>query len=110
MQGHSFEAQLTVLPLEGYDAVLGVDWLKMHNPVTLDFEKLCLAIKKGTQKIRLQGTTEGALRMINGKSLHKLFTKAKQGLQGYLMFMGAKEGQPAYIPEVRRVLQKYKGV
>lgn len=48
--------------------------------------------------------------MTNGKSLHKLFTKAKQGLQGHLMFMRAKEGQPADIPKVRSLLQRHQDV
>lgn len=37
-QGHTFETPMRVLQLGAYDAVLEMDWLKCHSPMTCDWE------------------------------------------------------------------------
>jgi hypothetical protein len=37
IQGEQFHTPMRVLPLGAYDAILGVDWLKKHGPVTGDW-------------------------------------------------------------------------
>lgn len=41
-QGLKFHHDLRVLPLGGYDMVLGVDWVKNYSPFILDFNDLAL--------------------------------------------------------------------
>jgi hypothetical protein len=36
IQGETFHTTMYVLPLGAYDAILGVDWLKQHGPITGD--------------------------------------------------------------------------
>lgn len=36
-QGHTFDTPMRVLQLGAYDAVLGMDWLKNHSPMTCDW-------------------------------------------------------------------------
>lgn len=106
MQGQDFTANLRVLPLGGCD-VLGVDWL--HNPITLDYGKLSIILHKGKKKVTLQGNTEeGSLKMISGKALHKLFTKAKDGVMGYIFFLTAKEGEVLPVPAVQAIIKKHQ--
>jgi hypothetical protein len=33
IQGHSFTYVARVLPLKGFDMILGVDWLEDHSPM-----------------------------------------------------------------------------
>jgi hypothetical protein len=37
-QGHTFHTNTRVLELAAYDAVLGYDWLKTHNPMVCHWE------------------------------------------------------------------------
>jgi hypothetical protein len=36
-QSYTFKTTMRVLELGGYDAVLGMDWLKSHSPMTVDW-------------------------------------------------------------------------
>jgi predicted aspartyl protease len=38
IQGQKFTNSFRILPLQGYDIVLGGDWLLTHSPVTFDYE------------------------------------------------------------------------
>ncbi|KAL4303244.1 hypothetical protein GQ457_10G021490 [Hibiscus cannabinus] len=76
MQGHSFEHDFRVLHMGGSDMVLGVDWMRNYNPITMDFKTMTLMFKKGDQQILLQGGhKEHSLKLISGKKLQKLTSK-----------------------------------
>jgi hypothetical protein len=49
---------MRVLPLGAYDAILGVDWLKRHGPITGDWEKKTLRITNMGKRITLQGVQQ----------------------------------------------------
>jgi hypothetical protein len=36
MQGHTFYTDMRVLAVGAYDAVLGMNWLESHGPMTVD--------------------------------------------------------------------------
>lgn len=55
IQGEEFSTNFRVLSLGGVDAVLGVQWLQMHNPVTLDFHKLQVKLVKDGKDITCKG-------------------------------------------------------
>lgn len=37
IQGRKFSNSFRVLPLKGFDIILGCDWLEKHSPITMDF-------------------------------------------------------------------------
>jgi hypothetical protein len=45
IQGKQFLADFRILELGGSDAILGVNWFKLHNPVTFDFIERPLSIE-----------------------------------------------------------------
>jgi hypothetical protein len=45
IQGNKFHNSFKILPLSGYDIVLGGDWMLQHSPVTYDYHKRLLNIK-----------------------------------------------------------------
>ena len=47
IQNHSFQYDFKVLPLKGYDIVLGVKWLKFHGPNFTEWEKKCISVTIG---------------------------------------------------------------
>lgn len=54
-QGLDFTTTMKILPLSNYDAILGMDWLIQHSPMTVDWENKELHIQHGTSTARLQG-------------------------------------------------------
>jgi hypothetical protein len=44
IEGNIFSADFCILELNGSDAILGVNWFKLHNPVTFDFVDRSLTI------------------------------------------------------------------
>lgn len=55
VKGHTFETNMKVLELGGYDGVLGMDWLKAHNPMTCDWVGKALVFEHKGETIHLQG-------------------------------------------------------
>lgn len=49
IQGKTFTADFRILELGGSDVVLGVNWFKLHNPVTFDFIERTLTIETAGQ-------------------------------------------------------------
>jgi hypothetical protein len=55
MQGHTFYTDMRVLAVGAYDAVLGMDWLESHNPMTVDWVLKFMEVPSNGQMVRLQG-------------------------------------------------------
>jgi hypothetical protein len=55
MQGHTFYTDMRVLPLGAYDAVLRMDWLESHSPMTVDWVLKFMEVPSHGQMVRLQG-------------------------------------------------------
>lgn len=57
MAGECFETDVHVLPLGGYDLILGVEWMTSVSPVTFDFEEEKVTIRKGDKNVTLTQST-----------------------------------------------------
>ncbi|KAL4278859.1 hypothetical protein GQ457_03G027370 [Hibiscus cannabinus] len=89
MQGHSFEHDFRVLHMGGSDMVLGVDWMRIYSPITMDFKTMTLTFMRGNQQIVLQGgQKENSLMFISGKKMQKLANKEPEVL-GEFFFLTA---------------------
>lgn len=64
IQGHSFHTTLKIIPLRGYDVILGMDWLEAHSPMEIHWAEKWLQFNHFQKPVRLQGillvTTIGA--------------------------------------------------
>ncbi|KAL4348329.1 hypothetical protein GQ457_17G014550 [Hibiscus cannabinus] len=86
MQGHRFEHNFRVLQMGGTDMVLGVDWMKVYSPITLDFQEMTMRFTKGGQDIVLQGGNKGpVVKIISGDKLQKM-TEKEPELCGGIVF------------------------
>lgn len=85
IHGHKFKNSFKVLPLKGYDIILGRDWLAAHNPITMAF------VKRKMQVV-LQGKTKVTLRDNNRKeqvpliSVNRMQKLSPKGVSGYCLF------------------------
>jgi hypothetical protein len=46
-QGHTLTADMRVLDLRAYDAILGYDWLKIHSPISCHWENRTIEFLDG---------------------------------------------------------------
>lgn len=54
MAGEDFKASANVIPLGGYDLILGDDWMSMVSPVTFDYTNETITIKLNEKRVILQ--------------------------------------------------------
>jgi hypothetical protein len=46
---------MRVLDLEGYNAILGMDWLQQHSPMTTDWDKKFISFPYNGRQVTLYG-------------------------------------------------------
>ena len=71
MQGVEFQADVLILPIEGSQLVLGIQWLVMLGPILWDFNKLRMEFTVRGKKVVLRGSPQPKLQLMSGKSLLK---------------------------------------
>ncbi|XP_068639377.1 uncharacterized protein [Aristolochia californica] len=55
IEGHSFKADLLVIPLVGFDLALGLKWLQLLGPILWDFQARTMTFTAQQGQITLQG-------------------------------------------------------
>jgi hypothetical protein len=60
IQGYSFNTTLKIIPLKGYDVILGMDWLGTHSPMEIHWADKWLQFTHDKQFITLQGISPSA--------------------------------------------------
>lgn len=82
IQGETFSNKFNLIPLKGYDIILGADWIYKYSPITLDLKKRELGITKGEKVITLQDfTNTGKHLLVDSSKVDKIIRK---GGLGYL--------------------------
>lgn len=72
-QGHDFVTDMKILPLGTYDAILGMDWLKDHSPMTVDRKGKHIALSSSSGVVHLHGHPSTAtFSVINNLELQSL--------------------------------------
>lgn len=89
MQGVSFTADVFLLPLNGSDIVLGIQWFSNLGPVLWDFARLTMQFSYHGQKVKLRGITNKKLQDINSQKLDKLVRDTGE----LSMLQGIQQGQ-----------------
>lgn len=72
MQGSEFVADMWVLPLQGYDVILGIQWLKTLGEFKWDLNKHTLKFSRHNKEFVLQGILQEDLRWVGGKKMGKM--------------------------------------
>lgn len=60
LQGHTFRSDFKVLPLGGYDIILGMDWLSLHSPMHIHWAEKWLRFDHKGKEIVLKGIQPAA--------------------------------------------------
>ena len=73
LQGHQFLVDLYILPIQGPEIVLGVQWLQQLGKVTHDYAKLSMEFKWNGKVISLTGDQMEHPKQISFNHLETLF-------------------------------------
>ncbi|KAJ4750853.1 polyprotein [Rhynchospora pubera] len=60
IQGHEFHKEVRLLDVQGYDMILGLDWLMSLDPMMIDWSKGIIEFNKEGKKVVLQVQAEKA--------------------------------------------------
>lgn len=80
MQGNAIVSDFYLLPLKGFDAVLGVQWLITLGPIQWDFSRMNMKFRMEGKTIELQDLTKPANRLVNEKEIKQEIKKEKRGI------------------------------
>ncbi|XP_057770821.1 uncharacterized protein LOC130990618 [Salvia miltiorrhiza] len=58
VQGHTFTYSPRILANEGYDSILGSDWLEFCSSIILDYKNMTFAVHQGSRIIKLKAETD----------------------------------------------------
>ncbi|XP_061340529.1 uncharacterized protein LOC133287007 [Gastrolobium bilobum] len=72
IQGHHFRPDLYVLPLQGAEVVLGVQWLSEWGDITINYRDLVMRFEREGQQVELQGAHNLTMEAIQLHQLRKL--------------------------------------
>nr|GMD14187.1 Transposon Ty3-G Gag-Pol polyprotein [Ipomoea batatas] len=117
LQDHEFAVNFFVLPIQGPDVVLGVQWLQELGKITHDYSKLTMEFSWQGQNIFLQGDQPMLPTQISFHHLQALFSE-NEVLEGYELFLHTTNSSthddiqfPEDVPvQIQNVLQKFKTV
>lgn len=91
---------MRLFPLSNSDIILGVDWLRQHNPITFDYHNVLVKFQQAGKWITLKGdTNDGSIQIITGKKLSKLLRATKGVSEGYLCMMTSSLGKDVTTEE-----------
>ncbi|XP_015688048.1 uncharacterized protein LOC107303452 [Oryza brachyantha] len=80
IQQEKFCNKFNLIPLKGYDVILGADWIYQHSPIELDLKQRSLSITKCGKMMVIQDFTKpGKHWTAQGKSAGKLWRKGEVG-------------------------------
>ncbi|KAJ3684964.1 hypothetical protein LUZ61_014128 [Rhynchospora tenuis] len=60
LQNHQLTGEVRLLDIQGYDMILGMDWLSLHGPMTIDWHQGKVLLHKDGQELVLQVTPDNA--------------------------------------------------
>lgn len=114
MARHLCAATMRILPLVGYDMVLGVDLLRRLGPIELDYEEHTITFNTKGEKCMMNGIDkEVSIKMMSGKAVHKLFEKKNKTCFSCFCMVSVVEEKvhtPADHTDLLDILKRFQSV
>lgn len=112
-QGQEFNTDFKIISLGVYEVILGMDWLKKHSPMYIDWEAHDLSVTTSAGPVELQAVAKDVQQCLVISS-QELMNSCKQGSVAYVVHLNAVTDQTVAdntIPiEILRVLEQYTDV
>ncbi|KAM0905424.1 hypothetical protein ACQ4PT_017397 [Festuca glaucescens] len=116
IQGHTFTHDMRLLDLGAYDAILGMDWLELFDPMTCSWKHKMLKFQYHDQEIVLQGVLTKEQQILSALELEKLNTWLKGNEVWSLAVIEPVASAPLssidkVVPaEVQQLLEEYSDI
>jgi hypothetical protein len=111
IQGTDFTSAFRVLELQGYDIILGCDWIYEYSHVGLNLKiREFTTEKEGTQIKFLDETPPNKNFLVTHKTMKKLLKKGAVGAIIYVQALQMTETQMHAPPSIETLLHQYKQV
>ncbi|GJU54013.1 uncharacterized protein Tco_1227727 [Tanacetum coccineum] len=108
VQGVHLITDFYLLALEGYDVVLGAQWLQTLGPIIWDFSQLSMKFKLNGKEQVLHGFTTPTNKMVADPQSKLL---SKNNRFGFLLHVVAcQEKQKVILPKICHILNNYEKV
>lgn len=76
IQKHEFQFDMRIMCIEGWDIILGVDFMYQYSPISFDFKQLRISLANDKETIMLQGGVDNPIiKLMSGKSVKKCRTE-----------------------------------
>ena len=112
-QGHSFCTTLKIIPIRGYDIILGMDWLETHSPMKIHWVDRWLQFSYQDKLITLQGIPT-AVQLGPPVTHNQLLAFDKTDSILYLVQIQALEPaapqEPSLPLDLQHLLEQFKSV
>ncbi|KAJ3690052.1 hypothetical protein LUZ61_019216 [Rhynchospora tenuis] len=83
LQNHKMSGEMRLLNIQGYDLILGMDWLALHGPMTIDWKLGQLQLFHNNQKLVFQVQNE----MSEVKVCQEILNPVQEVKKGSLMLL-----------------------
>jgi hypothetical protein len=111
-QGHNFTSTTRVLPLAGYDIILGMDWLEQHSPMWVHWKRKKMRFSHLGKRITLTGVKEhtDSCPPLKAKKLTGLLRKGGIVRMVQLSKMTEATTAPSIPPSVQQLVDHNKAL
>lgn len=112
MQGTDFKADMRVLPLQGCDMVLGIQWLSTLGPITWDFQNLCMEFHLNGKKHVLRGGKKEENSLVGSSKMNRILKKSVSGVlaaQIFSLHVGDTDVQQQDL-EMKKMLDSFEDI
>ncbi|KAJ3704033.1 hypothetical protein LUZ61_007738 [Rhynchospora tenuis] len=117
LQNHTFIGDLRVLEVQGYDIILGMDWIAKMGPMVIDCDKGVVQFSKGGQVIILKVQHEQAEIQLCEANINvsQEWSKGHEVIIAHLFLSEEANSSPPQLakyilPELKEVVQQYTQV
>ncbi|KAJ0940339.1 putative nucleotidyltransferase, Ribonuclease H [Helianthus annuus] len=106
IQGHSIVVDFYVLPLQGWDMVLGVSWLATLGPVVTDYATSVFQFTLAGKQVTWQGD-KPVVQGIQFNGFRQLVQSDGVSQMFHLSLLPPDNTPPTYPPELQAILSKF---
>jgi len=111
IQGHQFHTTFRILPLQCYDAILGMDWLEQFSPMEIQWAQKWLTFHYQGEKVKLQGLTNSisSLLPVSGDQLLAMLKQDDIwcAVQVYALDSSTSQADTSIPPTMQQLLDKF---
>lgn len=112
-QGHEFQTDFKIIKLGSYEAILGMDFLRKHSPMNIDWIKQFLIVTTPAGQLKLSATSPDQMQC-SVISSPELLKACKQGSVAHIVHLNALDDNSSSdtpIPtEILRLLEQFTDV